>query len=394
MYLTTGKVLIQGNGHEEFCDNEFPKCLGLVNKYTNIHLPNTANNDIVHSDNHDNSDQTLIKSTIYSVQSDGLDLAQSDISDETLIKCLDDHHEFDPETSDQTDSVTTNTHKPVHVDNQAESYTNTHKPVHVDNQAESYTNTHKPVHVDNQAESYTNTHKPVHVDNQAESYTNTHKPVHVDNQAESYTNTHKPVHVDNQAESYTNTHKPVHVDNQAESYTNTHKPVHVDNQAESYTNTHKPVHVDNQAESYTNTHKPVHVDNQAESYTNTHKPVHVDNQAESYTNTHKPVHVDNQAESYTNTSECSKATSKQDFIESNKTDQAKVSDHSLKTHQVKVTQQIESALIDPLVRRLDILENSVVQISNIAANSMSLQTAVKHDIAKIFEKLSRHKSSR
>ena len=250
MYLTTGKVLIQGNGHEEFCDNEFPKCLGLVNKYTNIHLPNTANNDIVHSDNHDNSDQTLIKSTIYSVQSDGLDLAQSDISDETLIKCLDDHHEFDPETSDQTDSVTTNTHKPVHVDNQAESYTNTHKPVHVDNQAESYTNTHKP------------------------------------------------------------------------------------------------------------------------------------------------VHVDNQAESYTNTSECSKATSKQDFIESNKTDQAKVSDHSLKTHQVKVTQQIESALIDPLVRRLDILENSVVQISNIAANSMSLQTAVKHDIAKIFEKLSRHKSSR
>ena len=88
------------------------------------------------------------------------------------------------------------------------------------------------------------------------------------------------------------------------------------------------------------------------------------------------------------------ATSKQDFIESNKTDQAKVSDHSLKTHQVKVTQQIDSALIDPLVRRLDILENSVVQISNIAANSMSLQTAVKHDIAKIFEKLSRHKSSR
>jgi hypothetical protein len=210
VYLTTGKVLIQGNGHEELCDNEFPKCLGLVNKYTNIHLPNTANNDIVHSDNHDNSDQTLIKSTIYSVQSDGLDLAQSDISDETLIKCLDDHHAFDPETSDQTDSVTTNTHKPVHVDNQAESYTNTHKP----------------------------------------------------------------------------------------------------------------------------------------------------------------VHVDNQAESYTNTSECSKATSKQDFIESNKTDQAKVSDHSLKTHQVKVTQQIESALIDPLVRRLDILENSVVQISNIAANSM------------------------
>ena len=234
VYLTTGKVLIQGNGHEEFCDNEFPKCLGLVNKYTNIHLPNTANNDIVHSDNHDNSDQTLVKSTIYSVQSDGLDLAQSDISDETLIKCLDDHHEFDPETSDQTDSVTNNTHKPVHVDNQAESYTNTHKP----------------------------------------------------------------------------------------------------------------------------------------------------------------VHVDNQAESYTNTSECSKATSKQDFIESNKTDQAKVSDHSLKTHQVKVTQQIDSALIDPLVRRLDILENSVVQISNIAANSMSLQTAVKHDIAKIFEKLSRHKSSR
>ena len=49
------------------------------------------------------------------------------------------------------------------------------------------------------------------------------------------------------------------------------------------------------------------------------------------TNTHKPVHVDNQAESYSNTSECTKATSKQDFIESNKTDQAKVSDHSLKT---------------------------------------------------------------
>jgi hypothetical protein len=49
--------------------------------------------------------------------------------------CLDDDHE----TSDQTDSVKTNTHKPVHVDNQAESYTNTHKPVHVDNQAESYT---------------------------------------------------------------------------------------------------------------------------------------------------------------------------------------------------------------------------------------------------------------
>ena len=124
MYLTTGKVLIQGNGHEEFCDNEFPKCLGLVNEYTNIHLPNTANNDIVHSDNHDNSDQTLVKSTVDSVQSDRLDLVQSDISDETLIKCLDDDHEFDPETSDQTDSVKTNTHKPVHVDNQAESYSN------------------------------------------------------------------------------------------------------------------------------------------------------------------------------------------------------------------------------------------------------------------------------
>jgi hypothetical protein len=155
LYLTTGKVLIQGKGHEEFCDNEFPKCLGLVNEYTNI--PNTANNDIVHSDSHDNSDQTLVKSIVDSVQSDGPDLTQSNISVETLIKCLGDDHEFDPETSDQTDSVKTNTHKPVHVDNQAESYTNTHKPVHVDNQAESYTNTHKPVHVDNQAESYTNT---------------------------------------------------------------------------------------------------------------------------------------------------------------------------------------------------------------------------------------------
>ena len=50
LYLTTGKVLIQGKGHEEFCDNEFPKCLGLVNEYTNI--PYTANNDIVHSNNH------------------------------------------------------------------------------------------------------------------------------------------------------------------------------------------------------------------------------------------------------------------------------------------------------------------------------------------------------
>jgi hypothetical protein len=87
------------------------KKLGLVNEYTNI--PNTANNDIVHSDNHDNSDQTLVKSIVDSVQSDGPDLTQSDISDEILIKCLDDDHEFDPETSDQTDSVKTNTHKPV-----------------------------------------------------------------------------------------------------------------------------------------------------------------------------------------------------------------------------------------------------------------------------------------
>jgi hypothetical protein len=53
----------------------------------------------------DNSNQTLVKRTVDSVQSDGPDLAQSDISDETLIKCLDDDHEFDPETSDQTDSV-------------------------------------------------------------------------------------------------------------------------------------------------------------------------------------------------------------------------------------------------------------------------------------------------
>ena len=121
VYLTTGKVLIQGKCHEEFCDNEFPKCLGLVNEYINI--PNTANNDIVHSD--DNSDQTLVKSTFDSVQSDGPDLAQSGISDETLIKCLDDDHELDPETSDQTVSIKTNTHKPVHVDNQAESYINT-----------------------------------------------------------------------------------------------------------------------------------------------------------------------------------------------------------------------------------------------------------------------------
>ena len=111
LYHTTGKVLIQGKGHDEFCDNEFPKCLGLVNEYTNI--PNTTNNDIVHSDNHDNSDQTLVKSIVDSVQSDGPDLTQSDISDEILIKCLDDDHEFDPETSDQTDSVKTNTHKPV-----------------------------------------------------------------------------------------------------------------------------------------------------------------------------------------------------------------------------------------------------------------------------------------
>jgi hypothetical protein len=58
-------------------------------------------------------DQTLVKRTVDSVQSDGPDLALSDISDETLIKCLDDDHEFDPETSDQTDSVKTNTHKPV-----------------------------------------------------------------------------------------------------------------------------------------------------------------------------------------------------------------------------------------------------------------------------------------
>ena len=64
-------------------------------------------------------------STVDSVQSDGPDLAQSDISDETLIKCLDKDHEFDSETTDQTDSVKTNTHKPVHVDNQAESYSNT-----------------------------------------------------------------------------------------------------------------------------------------------------------------------------------------------------------------------------------------------------------------------------
>ena len=32
-----------------------------IQTYTNI--PYTANNDIVHSDNHDNSDQTLVKST-------------------------------------------------------------------------------------------------------------------------------------------------------------------------------------------------------------------------------------------------------------------------------------------------------------------------------------------
>jgi hypothetical protein len=50
-------------------------------------------------------------------------------------------------------------------------------------------------------------------------------------------------------------------------------------------------------------------------------------------------------------------------------------------------------LIDPFVRPLDILENSVVQISNIAANSMSLQTAVKNDIAIIFEKLNATKAS-
>ena len=50
-------------------------------------------------------------------------------------------------------------------------------------------------------------------------------------------------------------------------------------------------------------------------------------------------------------------------------------------------------MIDPLVRRLDILENSIVQISNIAANSMSLQTAVKNDITKIFEKLNATKAS-
>ena len=81
LYLTTGKVLIQGKGNEEFCDNEFPKCLGLVNEYTNI--PSTTNNDIVRSDKHDNSDQTLVKSTVDSVQSDGPDMAQSDISDET-----------------------------------------------------------------------------------------------------------------------------------------------------------------------------------------------------------------------------------------------------------------------------------------------------------------------
>jgi hypothetical protein len=85
--------------------------ISVTHEYTNI--PNTANNDIVHSDNHDNFDQTLAKRTVDSVQSDGPDLAQSDISDETLIKCLDDDPEFDPETSDQTDSVKTNTHKPV-----------------------------------------------------------------------------------------------------------------------------------------------------------------------------------------------------------------------------------------------------------------------------------------
>ena len=72
-----------------------------------------------------------------------------------------------------------------------------------------------------------------------------------------------------------------------------------------------------------------------------------------------------------------------------------MSDHSLKSDQVNVTQQIDSVLIAPLVHRLDILENSVVQISNIAANStfMSLQTAVKSDITKIFEKLNATKAS-
>jgi hypothetical protein len=38
LYLTTGKVLIQGKGHEGFCDNEFPKCLSLVNEYTQTYL--------------------------------------------------------------------------------------------------------------------------------------------------------------------------------------------------------------------------------------------------------------------------------------------------------------------------------------------------------------------
>ena len=44
--------------------------ISVTHEYTNI--PNTANNDIVHSDNHDNFDQTLAKRTVDSVQSDGL----------------------------------------------------------------------------------------------------------------------------------------------------------------------------------------------------------------------------------------------------------------------------------------------------------------------------------
>ena len=34
-----------------------------MNIQTCTNIPYTANNDIVHSDNHDNSDQTLVKST-------------------------------------------------------------------------------------------------------------------------------------------------------------------------------------------------------------------------------------------------------------------------------------------------------------------------------------------